>query len=347
MPADQLAEPMNVDSTEQAVLSLLTGRRAVGLTTAATGLETADLQAAAEIYRAAGRAALTAHRAAGWQQVYLRFRDWGRADAVAATHLLPILLDAEQSGMLDAWWFIRKHPCWRLRLRPSGPGPADAAGVGAALDRLTAAGHLDAWWPGIYEAETAAFGGGLAMDAAHELFTADSRAILCLAATPAVSRPGRRELSILLCGAFLHGAGLEWYERGDVWARVCAERRLPVDASAGQVAALSETVTVFLRADTAPNEPIFGAGGPAATHAAWASAFTQAGRRLAEANRTGRLHRGLREVLSYHVLFHWNRIGLAARHQALLAHAAHRAILGPSSLPKPQRARPSAPPTGP
>ncbi|WP_232303746.1 thiopeptide-type bacteriocin biosynthesis protein [Pseudofrankia sp. DC12] len=299
-------------------------------TAAAAGLGPADLRAAAEIYCTAGRAALASHRTAGWQQVYLRFPAGVRADEIAAAHLLPVLFDAEHQGTLDGWWFIRKHPCWRLRLRPRASETGRLDGIVAALDRLVACRRLQAWWPGIYEAETAAFGGGLAMDIAHDLFTADSRAILQLATTPTDGEPRRRELSILLCGAFLRGAGLEWYERGDLWARVCADRHRPTDVSGDQVAALSKTLTAFLRADTAPDGPIFGHGGRAAAQAAWVSAFTEAGRRLADANRTGQLHRGLREVLSYHVLFHWNRLGLPGRQQALLAHAARQAILGPS-----------------
>ena len=63
------------------------------------------------------------------------------------------------------------------------------------------------------------------------------------------------------------------------------------------------------------------------------TAFRHAGRSLAEAVRLGTLDRGLRQVLSYHVIFHWNRLGLSLRAQSALAWAARTAILHPTSSP--------------
>jgi thiopeptide-type bacteriocin biosynthesis protein len=326
MPPDQLTLPAGQTAIEHAIRRLLAGDP---LPTAAAnaGLTPDDLAAAAEIYHAAGSEALTQHHDSGWQQLYLRFTDWQDADHVAAAHLLPVLDNAEQASQIDGWWFIRKNPCWRLRLRPTQPGSADE--VRAALDQLTADGHLT-WWPGTYEAETAAFGGGAAMDTAHTLFTADSRGILALTAAGGTA-VGRRELSILLCSALARGAGLEWYERGDLFDRVCTERPLPPDVPADKLTALSNDFASLLRADTTPEGPLFTPDGPMGAQAAWGDAFQIAGRDLAQANRAGQLHRGLRDILSYHVIFHWNRLGLPARTQALLAHAARQAILGPRS----------------
>ncbi|MFD0635414.1 hypothetical protein ACFQ9X_31545 [Catenulispora yoronensis] len=95
---------------------------------------------------------------------------------------------------------------------------------------------------------------------------------------------------------------------------------------------MAETLRTLLLADTAPDGPIFTDGGPADRHSGWAAEFRNTGRALADANAAGQLHRGLREVLSYHVIFHWNRLGLPAHTQAVLAHAARHAILGPSVL---------------
>ncbi|MGH3431095.1 MAG: thiopeptide-type bacteriocin biosynthesis protein, partial [Mycobacteriales bacterium] len=70
-------------------------------------------------------------------------------------------------------------------------------------------------------------------------------------------------------------------------------------------------------------------GGPLAFAALWTAAFDEAGRALGNAARNGALARGLRDVLAHHVIFHWNRIGLADRTQAILARAARQAILNP------------------
>jgi Lantibiotic biosynthesis dehydratase C-term len=55
--------------------------------------------------------------------------------------------------------------------------------------------------------------------------------------------------------------------------------------------------------------------------------FTDAGRRFAVASSGTTLSRGLRAILAYTVIFHWNRLGLSATSQAVLARAASQAIL--------------------
>ncbi len=330
MSTDRLTPPPSTPE-EAAIWRILAGED-LQTTAKSFHLDPADLAAAISIYQQAGRDALAASRGGHWQQVYIRFDDWDRADHTAAARLLPILTDAEQHGVLINWWFIRKHPDWRLRLLP-GEGHDAVVALSNALDGLTAVGHFDAWWPGRYEAETAAFGGARAMDAAHRLFGADSRGVLELATQPATEL-GRRELSLLLCGALMrNGAQLEWYERGDVWDRVAAERPLPPNVPIEKIATMAETIKTLLVADTAPDGLLFGEGGPASAQASWATAFRDIGRDLADANHAGHLKRGLRETLSYHVIFHWNRLGLEARTQAIIAHAARHAILGPSVQP--------------
>jgi len=323
MPTDQLAQR---DGPIERAIHRILGGDPLSAAATTSGLAPDDLGAAVEIYRTAGCQALAEHRATSWRQLYLRFADWQQADQIAAAHLLPLLDDAEKHGQISAWWFMRKHPCWRLRLHPTRPDPS--ARIETALDQLAADGHLDAWWPGIYEPETAAFGGGVAMDIAHALFTADSRGVLELSAASGTGL-GRRELSLLLVSALARGAGLEWYERGDLFDRVCAERPLPHDVPAEKLTALTDTLATLLRADTAADGSLFGPDGPVAAQTSWATACATAGRALTDASRTGQLRRGLRDILSYHVIFHWNRLGLPARAQALLAHAARQAILGP------------------
>lgn len=98
--------------------------------------------------------------------------------------------------------------------RNGGRRRSDAGQPGGLRpDPPLVAGHL--------QPEISAFGGPIGITAAHDLFTADTRAILT---TPASTRLGRRELSILLCTTMMRAAGLEWYELGDAWHRVASER---------------------------------------------------------------------------------------------------------------------------
>ncbi|KQV12092.1 hypothetical protein ASE03_22325 [Kitasatospora sp. Root187] len=259
--------------------------------------------------------------------MYIEFPHWADAEKTAAEHLAPVLRQAEAEHGLASWWFIRKAPCWRLRLLAQ-PGSETHDLVTAALDDLTDAGLVLRYWHGIYEPETAAFGGPAAMTLAHDLFHADSRAVLD-PHSRARALLGQRELSILLSTTMLHAGRLEWFEQGDVWHLVAAERPLPADAAPVQLQQLADDLGQLLRADTAAAGSLFGPGRPLAPAGRRADAFRQAGRALGTAARTGALDRGLRQVLAYHLIFHFNRCGLPTRTQSILAAAARTAILGP------------------
>ncbi|WP_019546704.1 thiopeptide-type bacteriocin biosynthesis protein [Streptomyces sulphureus] len=295
------------------------------MATADTGLTSAELRDAADNYRRAGREALTRGTLrTEWHQLNLQFDHWPTADATARDHLAPLLDQAQEAGELSGWWFIRKHPCWRLRLRTLHRALPEHLRTG--LTSLVNSGHLHRWWPTLYEPETAAFGGETGIHIAHDLFTADSHAILHPSNTPL----GRRELSVLLCTTLFRAAGLEWYETGDTWHRVAEERprhQLPH----AQLDALTAKITALLHSDISPNGALLSTTSPAAAASQHHWAFHQAGTALGEAARNGTLQRGLRQVLTYHVLFHWNRLGLPLKSQAALAVTARKAILDPST----------------
>ncbi|MCY9784956.1 thiopeptide-type bacteriocin biosynthesis protein [Nocardiopsis sp. EMB25] len=297
-------------------------------TAARYGIETDDLTMATEVFLQAGHRAVHEHSGAGWRQTYVEFTDWAAADDIAATHLLPLLLRMEkQYG--GVWWFIRKYPCWRLRLSTSTHGLEARVRLAEVLDGLVSSGHVRAWWPGVYEPETPAFGGAEGVAVAHRLFHADSRSILELASREAAPI-GHRELSVLLLTVLMRAAGLEWYEQGDVWHRIAEERPLPADVPSDRLYVLSADVRTILMADTAPDGPLFGETRTAAFASEHADAFRVAGQALGSSARKGVLDRGLRHVIAYHAIFHWNRLGLAPRTQSVLAWAARAAILDPS-----------------
>jgi hypothetical protein len=69
----------------------------------------------------------------------------------------------------------------------------------------------------------------------------------------------------------------------------------------------------------------------------WHAVFADAGTDLQRLRETGKLTRGLRDVIALHVIFHWNRIGLPAQTQATLARAAKEAIFGSAPATPPSR----------
>ncbi|MGG2460144.1 thiopeptide-type bacteriocin biosynthesis protein [Streptomyces sp. RGM 3693] len=308
---------------------------------ARAGTTTDDLSNAIEVYQAAGEQALEAQAedAAGWYSVSIQFADWSTAEQTATTVLGPQLEQAQTTGALAGWWFLRKYPCWRLRCRP---GPAatrtDAKNaVSNILDRLMAEGVVDRWWQTIYEPESMVFGGSHGMDIAHDLFHADSRGVLdyvrrhdlnALSGTTL----GRRELAVLLPSTLFFGAGQEPHEQADVWYRVEQLRPLPSDTPADRLAGMTAALQVLMHLDTSPTSPLFNEGGSLAFIAPWAAAFEKAGQRLSLAAHIGSLPRGVREILGHHVIFAWNRLGLDSRTQGILARAARETAMNPRAM---------------
>ncbi len=158
-----------------------------------------------------------------WRQVNVIFPVWDQAEAFALAHLVPELARAETGGLINKWFFMRKHPAWRIRYFLNNGDRTAQAGIGQHLDDLAASGQITGWTGSIYEPEAHAFGGDEAMDTAHRFFHGDTNGCLAYLATQNGAKADhRRELSLLLCTRMLRAAGLDWYEQGDVWTRVAS-----------------------------------------------------------------------------------------------------------------------------
>ena len=319
MPAHHLTA-ITPRQIANAVIAVLAGAD-LSRTAATFGLDPADLADAQDAYHTAGMAALERRPDHQWHHVRVQFPDWGRAETTAATQLGPRLVKLAAEHAIAGWWFLRKYPYWRLRL-----DEADTAAVAIALDELVTDGALTRWWPGIYEPEIAAFGGPVGMTIAHKLFHADSHSVLTYLKRdePGI---GRRELSLLLLNALQHAAGLDWFERGDTYDRIAQLRTTPAATDSKRITQLAASMRPLLAAPADAAVPLISADGLANLTQPWLAAFTTAGTQLREADTTGQLHRGLRAVLAHITIFHWNRLGLSATTQAILAHAARTAFL--------------------
>lgn len=258
----------------------------------------------------------------GWAQVHVEFTDWHRAEHTAARHLRPLLaVDGGTAG----WWFVRKYPCWRLRYRPTDDAPRRLA---IALDDLVESSAIRSWHQTLYEPEIHAFGGPAAMDIAHELFHHDSCGVLDLLHCSPPPLPGRRELTVLAISLLLRAAGQDWFEQGDVWAKVADLRRAehkPLRVATDAPTSLRRLMTL----DAGPSSSLT-AEGPLTPLTNWFAAFERAGRQLAALSRHGSLLRGLRAVLAHHVIFHWNRIDLAHTDQLILSILARDIVMTPA-----------------
>jgi thiopeptide-type bacteriocin biosynthesis protein len=327
MPAHQLTGSATPSQMADGVLAVLAGAP-MSQVASRLHIQTDDLAEAVELYKAAGRAVLEDQTASNWYQVRVQWRDWESAERTATVHLGPRLERLRAGGVLRTWWFIRKAPCWRLRLRPRLANlRADLrASVSAVLDELIAAGYVERWWESIYEPEEAAFGGPAGISATHDLFGADSLAILeylrrlgsdCCANLTI----GRRELSMLLCSTLMRAAGQEWHEQGDIWLRV-ARMRSPASATSDFSRPMAAKLRQLMTVSTQPIGEPFGESGRLSFTMPWFAAFADAGRQLGAAASHGTLRRGVRDILAHHVIFHWNRLGLSTADQSVLASAA-------------------------
>ncbi|WP_405018105.1 thiopeptide-type bacteriocin biosynthesis protein [Kitasatospora sp. NBC_00070] len=262
-----------------------------------------------------------------WLQQHLLIADRadGHAEQFAAARLGPGMAALEAAGVITAWHFLRKGDRWRLRYQPPSDRHAEAAtaAVTTLLRAGLAARALTGWRPVIYEPETHAFGGPDGMEVAHRHFHTDSHHTLTyLRAVHDRERDDqRRELALLLATALMRGAGLDWYEQGDVWATV-ADHRTPAVVP---TAALRASARRLISVDSSPGSRLI--SGQLAHAATWFADHTAAGEGLAALALDGRLTRGLRAVTCHVLLFHFNRLGLSTNEQALLATAAADTIL--------------------
>ncbi|AXI78982.1 thiopeptide-type bacteriocin biosynthesis protein [Peterkaempfera bronchialis] len=318
-------------AAEQAVLSVLAGT-SIEDTAARLRTSPTRLAEAVELYRAAGRAALDAQPLpSGWHQTYIEYTDYLAADRAFRAHLLPCLRDGVGTGLVGGWWFLRKRPCWRLRVQP-GPGVIVEdviEHITDALDSTVSSGLAKRWWPSLYEPETVAFGGPDGMEIGHTLFHDDSVGVLDYLQRMNTDPAGlldAKATSFLVITLFLRAAGQEWAEQGDVWARIETTRPLPAEeAPAEKIVVMADTLRRLLMLDAGAALAV---EGPLASLSAWTAGMERGGRALADAGREGRLSLGLRSILARHVLFHWNRMGFTSRQQAIWARVARQAILG-------------------
>ena len=258
-------------------------------------------------------------------QVVVEFADPSAAETVVVDHLAALFRDEKSSG-----WFVRKAPCWRIRGLPV-PGH----GVAALLDGLAADGRIVGWTASIYEPETGTFGGLAGVDVAHDLFALDSRGVvdhLTRGRAGLAVGLGRREPRSAASVGPVPGRRARLVRAG----RRLGEGRGSSTASRRQPSghrALKGAARRLVTVDTRPDGALV--GGPLASVTDWIVAFDGAGRQLGELTRRGELTRGLRAVLAHHVIFHWNRLGLPAAEQALLAALTREVVMGSKNEARP------------
>jgi thiopeptide-type bacteriocin biosynthesis protein len=234
-----------------------------------------------------------------WRQVNIAYpsHDPHERERQAIAHLARVLPAAEADGLITSWSFIRKGR-WRVRyLLGDETSSQDGQNADPVHSLLT---NGVTWTDDFYEPEFRAFGGPQAMDTAHTLFHKDSQQLLsALRNGPA----GRRERSLILCTALMRSADLDLNEQADVWAQIAEQRAALLSEPQDQKTWPSFTADA--------RRFLLGTARPDIIASDWLTAFEDAGKELKLLREAGKLTRGIRAVTALHVIFHWNRFGLA------------------------------------
>ena len=250
----------------------------------------------------------------GWLQLNVALaRHEGQALPSARAlfgHLAPLVARYRRQRRLRWFLFIRKPPDVRLRFR----GPDLEADLAPELRRVLAGlrrrGHLTRFFSSVYEPEARQFGGPEAMTHVHAYFDADTAAWIAL---DRLAERGARAISTeTLNVAVLND--LFWRTLGDssevwdVWGNLFQLLGAPAGPPGATVADLVAPGGLLVMASRGEIGVI--------------RRYERANRALAAGllrvwNR-GRLGHGLRAILPFVALFHFNRHGVDGGRQAPL-----------------------------
>lgn len=240
--------------------------------------------------------------------------------ALMTSELSECLADAVDAGRVKHTFFMNKPPGLRLRLL--GPDRALLAEVEALLRELRGAGVGEtARVP--YDPETHQFGGPRGLELAHAFFTHESLAVLAYQRTRLRGevRLGPAEFSLVLLGSLLERVVDDRWELWDLWCKQSLTGRLPDGWESSPDYRKARGMRAQLEPLLLRREHAFGLCGPEEARAL-ARLDERCGpiaEQLRLARLRGELGWGLRQILPFWVVFHWNRMGFDLARQRQLA----------------------------
>jgi thiopeptide-type bacteriocin biosynthesis protein len=220
------------------------------------------------------------------------------------------------------FFFMRKPPGLRLRFELSPEASAEFADVlYEQADSWRADGLIEAVRPGVYEPESVLFGGPESMRYVHALFTVDSLFWLNYHALATPDEPAEPTLvSLPMLRFLLDGLDVTGWEDLGVWnqVRTATGRQLPPAADltgfadvAGGIRRLWYEQNSYMEQLDPARQALLAEHGELLRHGAqrWSSDYF--------ASRSATI--GPRAAAAYYVVFFWNRAGLSAIEQAIVA----------------------------
>lgn len=253
----------------------------------------------------------------GWQRIV-------RSDI--GTRILAWL----RGGPGRGFFYMHKPP--GLRVRFCGVDGRCADALKEALDVHVAEATITSWSAGPYDAEVTQFGGATGLSLTHRWFTAESLAVLehHRLRLDGTAQIGSELFSLLLIDRLLRRLCDDW-ERWDVWCKLALTGRLVDDAADAVDLSRSRAIRLLLShqarilgAASEPERTLF---------AQYDAALDELCPEIQAAVDAGRLLWGLREIVPFWMVFHWNRMAFDFETQKRLA-ATVAAALSPKLTPE-------------
>lgn len=230
--------------------------------------------------------------------------------------LSPALKNWRQHGVVNRFFFVRKPPDLRLRFLVGTTETHMLPELEMILSSLVRDGFVQRFFRSVYEPEFRQFGGIEAMEWVHRYFDADSMGWIAL--DRLASRGERTSSTEMFVLATMNDLFLRTLscpeEVWDAWCNLASV--MPSDHS--DDAPMADIVLL---------ESLLPSASPAEVQILqeFVSSNQQLANGLWQVWNGGRLQCGLRSILPFVAMFHFNRHGLNAATQAALAHAMSRA----------------------
>jgi thiopeptide-type bacteriocin biosynthesis protein len=263
-----------------------------------------------KLFLAAGQAALAQADKPGWSQFGLTVAPGQRRALYSRlAEMARQLLDRR---LATDFFFMHKPPGLRIRFQGASRAALDDAVTEYVSDWSTV-GLLSGSHAGVYEPETAIFGGPSSMECVHRFFTHDSLGWLDQLAAPSDLSPWRFSLHTLR--ALFDGLEIVGWEDLGVWNQVRQRTGRQLSAPALGTPEFAAAATGIrsawraadvLRPELRPHLERCRASG-----ARWLEHYFQG----------GHAELGPREAVAMAIIFHWNRGGLSLVTQASIAEA--------------------------
>lgn len=278
-------------------------------------LDPARLAALRELFIAAGTEAVArAVSPPRWVQVGVRFGDHAQHGRFLHERLGRAVGAWLDQGTIDGFFFMNKDPGCRLRFRTPGPELDFRQQLVGMLEREIAEGRALEFAFGTYEPEVYQFGGPVGLALCHELFTIESRAVLEFGQ---LSASGRTTVDPVVFSLFViqvllrRLVGDRW-ELWDAWMHMdLTGRRVELGDQRraellAELADQRDVLEVLALEPEALCEELDDVERPVFQRCL--DGLDALAGRLRAASAGGQLCFGLREILPFCIVFHWNRM---------------------------------------